>query len=107
MRTDFELFDNKDCQQYEFHVEGHTPRVEYIKTERGDVYLTRTEVPFGLGGKGIGSNLVEKTLRNIRNQGLRVVPLCPFITVYINRHPEWKEFVMKDVRRTPEQMLNY
>jgi predicted GNAT family acetyltransferase len=106
MRTDFELFDNKDCQQYEFHVEGHTPRVQYIKTKGGEVFLTRTEVPFGLGGKGIGSNLVEKTLRNIRSQGLRVVPLCPFITIYINRHPEWRDFVMKAASFEQKELLN-
>ncbi|MDR0895303.1 MAG: N-acetyltransferase [Prevotellaceae bacterium] len=106
MRTDYELFDNQACQQYEFHVEGRTPRVQYIKTKAGEVYLTHTEVPFGLGGKGIGSSLVEKTLRNIRSQGLRVVPLCPFITVYINRHPEWKDFVMKAARMEGTAMLN-
>ncbi|MDR0988956.1 MAG: N-acetyltransferase [Prevotellaceae bacterium] len=96
MRTDYELFNNTESQQYEFHVENCTPRIEYIQTDN-DIYLTRTEVPFGLGGKGIGSWLVEKTLRNLQKEGRRVVPLCPFITVYINKHPEWKQLVLKDV----------
>ncbi|MDR0977398.1 MAG: N-acetyltransferase [Prevotellaceae bacterium] len=97
MVAEFELFDNKESRQYEFHVENRVPRIEYLKTDGGDVYLMRTEVPFGLEGKGIGSRLVEKTLRDIKGQGLRVVPLCPFVTIYINRHPEWKQFVLKDI----------
>jgi predicted GNAT family acetyltransferase len=96
MVAEFELIDNKERHQYEFHVENRTPRIEYIKTSCGDVYLMRTEVPFGLTGKGIGTRLVEKALKNIRGEGLRLIPLCPFVSVFINKNPEWKQLVIKD-----------
>ena len=70
-------------------------KIEYIKTPNGEIYLTHTEVPRALGGKGIGSQLVEKTLKDIEQKDLRLVPLCPFVAGYIHKHPEWRRIVMK------------
>ena len=41
--------------------------------------------------------LVEKALKDIEKQGLRLVPLCPFVAGYIHKHPEWKRIVMKGI----------
>lgn len=97
MEADYELIDNEERHQYEFHVDKYTPKIEYIKSTNGEIYLTHTEVPTQLGGKGIGSQLVEKTLKDIEKQGLRLVPLCPFVAGYIHKHPEWKRIVMKGI----------
>ena len=32
-------------------------------------------------------------LEDIRSKGLRVVPQCSFVEVYIRRHPEWADLV--------------
>lgn len=97
MTEDYELIDNKERRQYEFHIEKHTPRIEYIKSSNGEIYLTHTEVPPALNGRGIGSLLVEKSLKDIEDQGLRLVPLCPFVAAYIHKHPEWKRIVLRGV----------
>ena len=60
MKENYELIDNEERHQYEFHIERYVPRIEYIKNKDGVIYLTHTEVPMELGGKGIGSQLVEK-----------------------------------------------
>lgn len=95
--NDYELIDNTQDRQYEFHIGEMTPYIEYIKTKNGQIHLTHTEVPYKLKGKGIGSRLVEKTLRDIERQGLELVPLCPFVAGYIKRHPEWKRIVMQGI----------
>ena len=97
MAENYELIDNKERHQYEFHVEKYTPRIEYIKSINGEIFLTHTEVPAGLGRRGIGSQLVEKTLQDIERQQLRLVPLCPFIAGYIHKHPEWRRIVLRGV----------
>ena len=84
-------------QQYEFRIGNYTPKIEYIKSINGEIYLTHTEVPRELEGKGIGSQLFEKTLQDIERQGLRLVPLCPFVAAYIKKHPEWRRIVMKGI----------
>lgn len=75
----YELIDNEENRRYEFRIDGHIAKIEYIKTPNGEIYLTHTEVPRALGGKGIGSQLVEKTLKDIEQKDLRLVPLCPFV----------------------------
>ena len=44
MTENYELIDNEEKHQYEFHVEGYVPRIEYIKSLNGEIYLTHTEV---------------------------------------------------------------
>lgn len=97
MAEDYELIDNEERHQYEFHVEKYTPKIEYIKSTNGEIYLTHTEVPTALSGMGIGSQIVEKSLKDIERQELRLVPLCPFVAAYIHKHPEWKRIVLRGV----------
>ena len=94
---DYELIDNEENHQYEFHIGKYIPRIEYIKTKNGEIYLTHTEVPVALEGKGVGSQLAEKVLKDIEKQGLRLVPLCPFVAGYIQKHPDWRRIVMKGI----------
>lgn len=94
---DYTLIDNKEKKQYEFHIEKYTPKIEYIKSETGEIYLTHTEVPVALEGQGIGSQLIKKALEDIKSQGLRLVPLCPFVAGYIQKNPEWRSIVMRGI----------
>ena len=65
---DYELIDNTENHQYEFHIGKLVPKIEYIKSKNGEIYLTHTEVPVQLEGKGVGSQLVEKVLKYIERQ---------------------------------------
>lgn len=95
MTANYELINNKSQKQYEFHIEGFVPKIEYIINHEENVYLTHTEVPYELGGKGVGTQLVEKTLTDIEDNNMRVVPLCPFVAAYIRKNPEWKRIIAK------------
>ena len=35
MEADYELIDNEERHQYEFHVNKYTPKIEYIKSTNG------------------------------------------------------------------------
>lgn len=94
---DYELIDNEENHQYEFRIGNKVPFIEYIKTKNGEIYLTHTQVPAALEGKGVGSQLVEKALKDIERQELRLVPLCPFVAGYIQKHPDWRRIVMKGI----------
>ena len=45
MTEDYELKDDVHRQQYEFRIGNYTPKIEYIKSINGEIYLTHTEVP--------------------------------------------------------------
>ena len=97
MKADYELIDNEAARRYEFHLGPDIPRLEYIKAQ-DKIYLTHTEVPPSLAGKGIGSALIGAVLKDIDKKGLTLVPLCPFVALYLQRNPEWKRLVMKGIK---------
>lgn len=90
----YTLIDNEAQKQYEFHIDGEIARIEYIKAQ-GKIFLTHTEVPEKFEGKGVGSALVRQVLEDVGRQGLGLVPLCPFVAAYINRHPEYSSLIVK------------
>jgi predicted GNAT family acetyltransferase len=96
MEPAYELKNNRLSKQYEFHIDGLIPRIEYIRAKE-KIFLTHTEVPTELEGKGIGSALIKAVLEEIERQDLTLVPLCPFVAGYIKEHPEWKKLVLKGI----------
>jgi len=62
--------------------------------EQGDtIYFTHTEVPAPMEGKGIGGKLAKAGLEYARQKGLKVVARCPFVSSYIERHPEYQRLL--------------
>ena len=75
MAEDYKLIDNEEKHRYEFQIDGKIAEIDYIKSNNG----------------------AEKALADIERQGLRLVPLCPFVAGYIHKHPEWKRIVMRGI----------
>lgn len=48
-------------------------------------------------GQGVASSLTRKSLDMIRAQDdeMRVIPTCPYIEVWIKRHPEYEDMLAK------------
>lgn len=53
----------------------------------------RTYVPPSMRGGGVASRITEHALQHAREHGLKIVPTCPFIATYIERHPEFEPLV--------------
>jgi len=81
------LVDVPEHNRFEWHLEGQVAIVTYRRA--GSVlWLNHAGVPPALGGRGIGSRLVEQVLQMIRARNEQVVPVCSFIAQYMERHPE-------------------
>ncbi|HWV78594.1 MAG TPA: GNAT family N-acetyltransferase [Isoptericola sp.] len=70
---------------------------------RGDagsavVVFTHTEVDPEFEGRGIGSQLAAGALDQVRAAGEKIVPLCPFIKAYVQRHPEYADLLAHPAR---------
>jgi len=87
------LYRNEEKKRFEFEVEGHTAFIEYIIDKDNIMYLTHTEVPNALGGKGVGKAIVDKTLNYIKDNGFTLAPLCPFVAAYLKRNPGWQSIL--------------
>jgi uncharacterized protein len=61
---------------------------------RGDqIRFIHTEVNPDVGENGLGSRLVRAALDDVRGRALQVVPLCPFVRGWIERHPDYADLV--------------
>ena len=57
------------------------------------IVFQHTEVDDAYEGQGVGSTLAKAALDAERHEGRRVVPQCPFIKSYIDRHAEYADLV--------------
>lgn len=87
-----EVKDNPEKHQFELIVDGHIALAAY-RLKPGVITFTHTEVPAALGGRGIGSLLAKGALDQVRQRGLKVVPLCPFIKAYIEKHADYQDLL--------------
>lgn len=83
---------NQEQHRYEVEVEGKLAILEY-RDAGGQRYYTHTEVPEALEGRGIASQMAKFVLDEAQAEQLSIVPLCPFVRGYIERHPEYKPLV--------------
>jgi len=90
---DPQVHDNTEQSRYEVHVDGElTGFARYVR-RGGRAYFVHTEINPAHEGEGLGSALARAALDAQRGLGEPVVPLCPFIRGYVERHPEYADVV--------------
>ena len=55
------------------------------------IIVDHTGVPDALRGTGAGRALVENLVRDARENGYKIVPLCPFVNAERHKHPDWAD----------------
>jgi predicted GNAT family acetyltransferase len=55
--------------------------------------LLHTNVPDQDEGRGHGSSLARAALDYARSEKLRVIPSCPFVRAFIEKHPDYRELI--------------
>jgi hypothetical protein len=88
-----EVTENDDQHRYDVTMDGqHAGFARYVR-RGGRTYFVHTEIDPKFEGHGLGSKLAAGALAAERTAGRKVVPLCPFIRSYIDRHPDLLELV--------------
>lgn len=87
-----DIVNNKAHHRYELAVEGHIAAT-YYQIEGNVITFIHTEVPPELGGRGIGSKLIRGALDQIRADGLKVIPQCPFVKAFIEKNAEYQDLL--------------
>ena len=88
-----EVRDNPERTRFEISSDGAAAGFAQYVTRPGRVIFVHTEIDPAFEGQGLGSALAKAALDHVRAQGARVVPLCPFIARYIERHPDYADLV--------------
>ena len=85
--------DNPAAHRFEVWVGEQKAGFSAYRLE-GDAYaFTHTEIAQAAEGKGLGSRLVGEALTQLRDRGVAVLPYCPFVKAYLQRHREFVDLV--------------
>jgi len=83
---------NEAASQFEAAV-GNKMAVLQYRLAEGSITFTHTGVPSQFEGQGLGSELAHAGLEYARSKNLKVVPLCPFVADYIEKHSEFHDLL--------------
>jgi uncharacterized protein len=92
--ADVTVTHNPDRSRFEAHLDGQLAGfAEYQQTHELYVF-SHTEVDRSFEGRGIGGALARTGLDHVRAEGSRsVLPTCPFIKAWIDRHPDYADLL--------------
>ncbi len=93
-----EVVDNRAAHRFEAHADGALAGYIAYRIHPGRISMIHTEVDDAFEGKGIGSTLVKRALQMVRESGLGLLPRCPFVRAYLQRHLEYLDLVPADER---------
>jgi predicted GNAT family acetyltransferase len=85
--------DAPERERFEITVDGELAGFLVYRSRKGLLALTHTEVEERFGGRGLGGRLARFAPDQAREQGLAVLPFCPFVNEWIKRHPEYVDLV--------------
>lgn len=87
------IVDDAAAHRFEVRVDGAVAGFAEYRRRGGAVAFTHTVVDPAFEGRGLGSTLARGALDAVRVEGLAVLPFCPFIRSWIQRHPEYADLV--------------
>lgn len=77
--------------RYVVRKEGHEAELTYSIASPTLIIADHTGVPDVWRGQGVAQALVQRLVADARAEGVRIVPLCPFVNSWRARHPEWAD----------------
>ncbi|MCA9913541.1 MAG: N-acetyltransferase [Anaerolineae bacterium] len=87
--TDYPVTNNTESKRFEIEIDGKLAILEYMIHGKNILY-THTEVPEELSGRGLAHELAHTAMEFAKDQGYRVQAICPFVKMYVEKHPEYQ-----------------
>jgi uncharacterized protein len=85
----------EDAVRHRFiaYVEDQPAGYVLYRRDPDTVIFTHTVVEDAYAGRGVGGALARGALDQVRGAGLRVIAQCPFISAWIDKHPQYRDLV--------------
>ncbi len=87
-----DVIHNEEEQKFQIFSEGVEAFLGY-EMDGNEILMYTTQVPKELGGKGVGSLLAKTALDFAVEHHYKIVSSCSFISTYIERHKEYKDYL--------------
>ena len=96
--TEPKVVDKPEASRFEVLVDGEVAGFAEYRRTKSSVAFTHTVIDPAFEGRGLGSVLARGALDATREAGVPVLPFCPFIRGYLQRHPAYLDLVPADRR---------
>ena len=93
-----ELARDAENDRYVVRADGEVAGLAQYRDRGKLLAFTHTEIDDRFEGQGLGGRLVSFALDDARERGLAVLPFCPFVNGYIERHREYVDLVPEQLR---------
>jgi predicted GNAT family acetyltransferase len=91
--------DAPERERYEIFDGDELAGFAQYRTSEGPIAFMHTEIDPRFEGRGLASQLIRVALADARARGLEVLPFCPFVNGYIQRHDEWEDVIPPAYRK--------
>jgi predicted GNAT family acetyltransferase len=88
-----EVRDNTESNRFEIVVDGEVAGFVEYQRDGGVVDMVHTEIGDAYEGQGLGGKLARGALDLVRSAGGTVVPSCPFIKGWIDKHEDYQDLL--------------
>jgi uncharacterized protein len=89
-----EMKQKNDEKKGAFYIEENNKllaEMTYVWAGTDRIIIDHTEVSDELSGKGIGKQLLAKSVEFARKNNLKIIPLCPFAKAIFDKVEEFKD----------------
>jgi uncharacterized protein len=93
-----EIVDEPESGRYAISVDGEPAGFTQYRDRGEALAFVHTEIDDRFEGQGLGSRLISFALDDARSRGLAVLPFCPFVRSYLQRHREYVDLVPEEQR---------
>lgn len=93
--SDVSVTHNAAASRFEAHVAGERVGLIDYRTQGSTVDLVHTEVDPDRQGQGVASDLVRGALDTIRLEKMSVVPTCPYVARWLERHEDYQDMLAR------------
>jgi predicted GNAT family acetyltransferase len=86
-----EVRDNPGKSRYELLEDGRLLGVADYRATGDTLAFPHAEIVPSRRRQGLGAQLVQRALDDVRRKGAKVVPYCWFVAQFIDEHPEYAD----------------
>jgi uncharacterized protein len=92
--TDTQVQHRAERSRYELMIDGDVVGLaDYRDLGDGTLLFPHTEIVPRLRGQGLGAQLVQGALDDVRQRGHTVVPQCWYVAQFIREHPDYRDLL--------------
>nr|WP_247711252.1 GNAT family N-acetyltransferase [Qipengyuania vesicularis] len=73
--------------------DGAEAEITFSRVSTTGIIVDHTGVPESMRGQGIGQQLAAHLVKDAREKGIAIIPLCPFFKALAQRNEDWQDVV--------------